>query len=61
MNEGQGMELNITINDASCCSLVDNGDIQLFADSVCRLIKDIELRNYFPEILLNEPNNSILI
>lgn len=37
------------IDDAKCGFLVDDGDIQIFADRVCRLIEDIELRNHFSQ------------
>lgn len=37
------------INDANCGFLVDNGDIRRFADRLCRLIEDPELRKYFSQ------------
>lgn len=35
------------INDASCGFLVENGDTKLFAERICRLIEDEELRKHF--------------
>ena len=35
------------INDASCGFLVENGNIRLFAERLCRLIEDEELRKQF--------------
>ena len=35
------------INDASCGFLVEDGDIRIFADRLCRLIEDVELRKRF--------------
>lgn len=37
------------INDAQCGFLVDNGDIRLYAERLCRLIQDKELRTLFSE------------
>ena len=37
------------INDAQCGFLVDNGDIRLYAERLCRLIQDQELRKLFSE------------
>ena len=35
------------INDSYCGFLVDNGDIRIFADRLCQLIEDEELRKQF--------------
>ncbi len=35
------------INDAHCGFLVENGDVRLFAERLCRLIEDFELRKSF--------------
>lgn len=35
------------INDSYCGFLVDNGDIRIFADRLCRLIEDEKLRKQF--------------
>lgn len=35
------------INDASCGFLVENGDTQTFAERLCRLIEDVNLRIHF--------------
>ena len=49
MNEDQGLELSIIINDASCRFDVNNRDVQLFADRVCRIIEDIKIKNSFSQ------------
>ena len=37
------------INDASCGFLVENGNTKLFAERICQLIEDEELRKNFPK------------
>ena len=42
------------INDASCGFLVENGDIRLFAERLCRLIENVELRKQFSKAAIEK-------
>lgn len=42
------------INDASCGFLVENGDIRLFAERLCRLIENVELRKQFSKVAIEK-------
>ena len=42
------------IDDASCGFLVENGDTKLFAERLCRLIKDEELRKQFSKAAIEK-------
>jgi glycosyltransferase involved in cell wall biosynthesis len=44
------------INDASCGFLVENGDISLFAERLCRLIEDEGLRKDFSKAAIERAN-----
>ena len=42
------------INDANCGFLVENGDIRLFADRLCHLIENEELRKDFSKAAIEK-------
>ena len=42
------------INDASCGFLVENGNISIFAERLCRLIEDKELRKQFSKAAIEK-------
>lgn len=44
------------INDASCGFLVENGDIRIFADRLCRLIENDDLRKEFSKAAIEKAN-----
>lgn len=44
------------INDSYNGFLVDNGDIKVFADRLCRLIENDELRRQFSKVAIERAN-----